>query len=334
MINKTPSPELLRKYLANDCNDSERQFVDEWYSSLQLKSTEEFTGDDEERLLLRIRDQISDQEETEEPVTPQRTVNWWAYLSGVAAFLAISAGFIYYNLPESTRPVSSVTPKEAFVKMVNLQKKVIRYELPDNSIVWIQPGGSIGHRSSFAGQPVREVSFEGEGFFNVSKDSGHPFIIHSGQLKTEVVGTSFNVRANRDESTYQVSVVSGSVAVSSGSQAGKVLLKPSQQAVFVPATNDLTMTTLEARKTKNEAWQPVSLTFDDVPLQEITERLQKTFKVRISINNPRLKHCVIKVGFEQQNLPEILEMINMLLGSTYEIEGDHITLSGEGCGGE
>ncbi|MCE6989690.1 FecR family protein [Dyadobacter sp. CY323] len=333
MINKTPSPELLRKYLANECTDSELRFVDEWYRTLHLQSGEEFTENDEEKLLLRIRDQISDQETVVEK-TPGRVINWKVYLSGIAAALILSLGFLYYNLGSQTQPVSSGIGAEVPVKMVNLQKKIVRYELPDNSIVWIQPGASIEHPRSFNGKGTREVKFEGEGFFNVAKDRDHPFIIHSGRLKTEVVGTSFNVRANRDEKTYQVSVVTGSVSVSSEDQDEKVLLKPSQQAVFEPATNDLRMANLDIKKNNNETWQPVSLTFDDVPLQEITERLQKIFRVKISITNPVLKQCVIKVGFDHQNLPEILEMINTLLGSTYEIDGDHIVLSGEGCGGQ
>ncbi|KQS26570.1 FecR family protein [Dyadobacter sp. Leaf189] len=333
MINKTPSPELLRKYLANECTDSEHQFVDEWYRTLHLQSDEEFTENDEEKLLLRIKDQISDQEAFVEE-TPVRVINWKVYLSGVAAAVILSLGFLFYHLRFQKQPVSSVTNQEIPVRMVNRQKKIIRYELPDNSIVWIQPGASIEHPQTFNGKETREVSFEGEGFFNVSKDRNHPFIIHSGTLKTEVLGTSFNVRANRDEKTYQVSVVTGSVSVSSEDQDEKVLLKPSQQAVFERATNDLRMANLDIKKNDNETWQPVSLDFDNVPLQEITEQLQKVFRVKISIANPLLKQCVIKVGFDHQNLPEILEMINTLLGSTYEMDGDHIVLSGESCGGQ
>jgi hypothetical protein len=37
------------------------------------------------------------------------------------------------------------------------------------------------------------------------------------------------------------------------------------------------------------------------------------------------------VDFTDQRLPEILEMIDTLLGSTYRIDGDSITLKGQGC---
>ncbi|WP_439556446.1 FecR family protein [Dyadobacter sp.] len=333
MINKTPSPELLRKYLANECTGSERQFVDEWYRTLHLHSEEEFTENDEEKLLLRIQGELSEQRAFPDE-TPVRVINWEVYLSGAAAAVILSLGFLFYHLQFQKQPVSSFSSHEIPVKMANRQKKTVRYELPDHSIVWIQPGASIEHPRSFNGKNTREINFEGEGFFNVSKDREHPFIIHSGTLKTEVLGTSFNVRANRDEKTYQVSVVTGSVSVSSENQAEKVLLKPSQQAVFERATNDLRMANLDIKKNDKETWQPVSLDFDNVTLQEITEQLQNVFRVKISVANPALKQCVIKVGFNNQNLPEILEMINTLLGSTYEMDGDHIVLSGEGCGGQ
>jgi len=42
----------------------------------------------------------------------------------------------------------------------------------------------------------------------------------------------------------------------------------------------------------------------------------------------------LKVDFNNQQLPEILEMIDVLLGTTYQMEGSTITLKGEGCSGK
>ena len=312
-MNKTPSQNLLQKYLTNSCTDSERRFVDEWYRSLQLESEEKFTSGDEERLLGRIKNQMAETEQhRDKPLRINN--NWWVYAVGIAAILILSLGFLYYNpLSEKSETADQIS-SSATVKKINTEKKPVRYLLPDQTVVWLQPGASIEHATSFDGKPKREITFEGEAFFNVSKDKNHPFIIHSGKLNTEVVGTSFNVRANRNDITYQISVVTGSVAVSSDNPDEKVLLKPSQQAVFVTTTNNLTMKTLESKSTDIENWQPVSLNFDNVPLQEITDRLQKTFRVSIMIKNPNLRQCILKVGFDQQNLPEILEMINALLG--------------------
>ncbi|MNL81759.1 hypothetical protein D3C87_2089610 [compost metagenome] len=66
-------------------------------------------------------------------------------------------------------------------------------------------------------------------------------------------------------------------------------------------------------------------------MSEVANRLQQTFRIKIEFANPHIKKCRLKVDFNNQRLPEILEMIETLLGTTYEIEGDKVTLKGEGC---
>ncbi|MNL69624.1 hypothetical protein D3C87_1945080 [compost metagenome] len=57
----------------------------------------------------------------------------------------------------------------------------------------------------------------------------------------------------------------------------------------------------------------------------------QTFHVKIGFADDGLADCRLKVDFTDQRLPEILEMIDTLLGSTYRIDGESITLKGQGC---
>ncbi|MCE7039563.1 FecR family protein [Dyadobacter sp. CY312] len=331
MNKKTPSSDLLKRYLANDCTAGEREMVDGWYKTLHLTSDEKFTEEDQELLFNRIENQIS---EIQPALHSKRNTfnNWWVYASGIAAMLLLSIGFLYYTSKIDSK--HEITTGEHPVLITNRQKKALKYELPDHSIIWLQPEASIEHPKTFDSK-TREISFSGEAFFDITKNPDQPFVIKSGKLKTVVHGTSFNIRANRNDSNYQVSVVTGSVSVSAsdgGKDTGTVLLKPQQQAIFSTATNDLTLNTIKNKQTDIEPWQPVSLTFDDTRLGDIVARLQKTFRVKISLSNPAMMDCVLKVDFNNQNLPEILEMLNTLMVSTYEIEGQHIIMSGQGCG--
>jgi transmembrane sensor len=333
MENRTPSPELLQRYLAGTCSDAERKVIDDWYEQINLKSGIQFSRADEDHLLARIEDDIKP-DKTEISRQPHQRTNWWIYAGAVAAMLLLALAFAFYSEKRDGKKSTAAVLSGSFTKITNTQRKVLRCVLPDQSIVWLQPGAGIAYPKSFMEDNAREVKFQGEAFFNVSEDHAHPFIIHSGKLKTVVVGTSFNVKANDSDPTYLVSVVTGSVSVSSESEQEKsevVLLKPQQQAIFSTETNDITKNTLATKNTEIETWQPVTLTFEDASLRDIVTRLQKTFKVKITIASPALRECILKVDFNNQNLPEILEMINTLVGSTYEINGQNITLSGEGC---
>jgi len=329
---KLPSSEILKKYLANQCNEQERTMVDAWYQNLNRKTVETFSASDEEALYHRVRSQIYESEnEPEKPAI--RLGKFWFYAA--AAVVILSLGSLYFL---SYKPQHTVADKviadSTMITFRNAQKKIVRYVLPDKSIVWLQPYATVSHPANFAVKTNREINFRGEGFFDVTRDAKHPFIIHCGNLKTRVLGTSFNVKANENESTYKVSVVTGSVAVSTPSSENKtetVILKPKEQAVFEKATNSMTINVLKNTEENHENWQSVSLIFNETPMSEVASRLQQTFRIKIEFANPDIKKCRLKVDFNNQRLPEILEMIETLLGTTYEINGEKVTLKGEGC---
>ena len=62
------------------------------------------------------------------------------------------------------------------------------FALPDGSHVWLNSGSVFKYPGSFTGE-VRNVELNGEGYFNIMKDSDHPFLVKAGNLNVEVKGT-------------------------------------------------------------------------------------------------------------------------------------------------
>jgi len=328
----TPSSELLKRYLTNQCSEQERAVVDEWYQGLKLDAGQTFSAADEKVLYDRIQHRIGETELDRKTVSLSFRKIWYY----AAAALLIAGIFLANFSPVNNK--SELAAKSAAdssqITFSNRQKKIVRYALPDKSTIWLQPGAVVSHPVSFLSCINREISFQGEGFFDVTRDVKHPFIIHCGKLQTKVLGTSFNIKAIRDEPDCKVSVVTGSVSVSKQNPDNKtetVILKPKQQAVFEKQTNRMTVHVSPASEAVNENWQSVSLIFDETPMSEVAVRLQQTFRIRIEFANPFIKKCRLKVDFNNQKLPEILGMIETLLGTSYEIEGDRVILKGEGC---
>ncbi|GAB2787301.1 FecR domain-containing protein [Rhabdobacter roseus] len=322
-------PDLLRKYLTGQCSEEERRRVDAWYQSLDRENEAPSYSFDEANLLERIRGDIRQKETHQGRVLSRR----WLYASVAAAAVVVMALlYLPQYAPARRSELAAEVPRD--IQFRNGQKKIVRYYLPDSSQVWLNPGAQLTHPSTFAQAGTREVHFRGEGFFDVRRNEAQPFVIYSGKLKTEVLGTSFNVKANEDEPTYQVSVVTGSVAVSSTEarpRAESLVLKPNQQATFQSQTSQFTLSEVHEKASGKEHWQPVSLAFEDTPLTEVVARLQRTFKVKIELANARLGTCRLTIDLTHQRLPEILEMINTIVGTTYEMDAQRIVLSGEGC---
>jgi len=104
--------------------------------------------------------------------------------------------------------------------------------LSDGTRVWLNSETSLKFPVQFT-HNKREVILEGEAFFEVTKNPNAPFIVKTGQMDVEVLGTSFNVSAYKDEATVQATLVEGKVKVSSQyGNASEQILKPNEQAVF------------------------------------------------------------------------------------------------------
>lgn len=327
-MKKAPlSPETLKKYLANECSDEERRLVNEWYQQLDEPADEPFTEADQDRLYNRIRSYLSELRKNDRPATP--VYGLWHYIGRIAAVLAIGLGLLFFLYKKPTKMAQqNDRPDGDWVSYVNEKQKIVPHTLPDGTVIWLHPGAKISHNHPFL---IREVLFSGEGFFDVKRDPSRPFVIHTGDLQTKVLGTSFNVRAIPGEAMVKVSVATGRVEVSDVQRKERVVLRPEQQVVFEPKSKHLEVQKVLETDSDKELWQSASLVFNDTPMSEVAERLMQTFHVKIGFAEDGLADCRLKVDFTDQRLPEILEMIDTLLGSTYRIEGDSITLKGQGC---
>lgn len=321
------SPETLKKYLANECSDEERRLVNEWYQQLDEPADEPFTDADQARLYSRIKTYLSELRKNDEPATP--VYGLWHYIGRIAAVFVLGLGLLYFLYEKPDRVAQqSEGATNGWVTFINDKHKIMPHQLPDSSVVWLHPNAEIRIRQSFQ---RREVLFSGEGFFEVKRDPSRPFVIHTGDLQTKVLGTSFNVRAIPGEESVKVSVATGRVEVSDTRMKERVVLKPEQEVVFEPKSKHLEVQKVAEKESDKELWQSASLVFNETPMTEVADRLMQTFHVKIGFADDGLADCRLKVDFTNQRLPEILDMIDTLLGSTYRIEGDNITLKGQGC---
>lgn len=81
--------------------------------------------------------------------------------------------------------------------------------LPDGSLVILGPNSTLSYKNVLWSD-IRKARLSGEAFFQiVKKENQSRFIVESGKVITEVLGTEFNIRARRD--TTQVVLTSGSI---------------------------------------------------------------------------------------------------------------------------
>jgi transmembrane sensor len=88
-----------------------------------------------------------------------------------------------------------------------------KISLPDGTEVTIKARSSIRLSDSF-GKKDREVWLEGEAMFEVAPDPAKPFIVHTKDLRIDVLGTRFRVDAYPEKAGEEVDLLSGHLKVS------------------------------------------------------------------------------------------------------------------------
>lgn len=104
-----------------------------------------------------------------------------------------------------------------------------RLSLPDGSKVWLNNASSLRYPTAFSGKD-REVTLTGEAYFEIAKDVAKPFIVRVNELSINVLGTSFNVMAYGDDPAVKTTLLTGKVALATGSR--QSTLAPGEQAVI------------------------------------------------------------------------------------------------------
>jgi transmembrane sensor len=328
-LTQEEAKDLLRKYRMGTCTEKELQVVNQWYQSLEedaelLEAELDFEGLRKE-ILTDINTRIGKEERKERPIFVS-----YGWRAAAVLLMVLSAVFAFYKFkgasPEANRQVAERHSTEQ--STVN-EGKII---LADGTKVWVRRGSKLQFPKQFAGR-TREVTLVGEAFFEVEKDPSKPFIIHSGEMTTKVLGTSFNIKAYENDKAAEVTVVTGKVSVSLKEPKGKtseVILKPNEKVTYMKALNTLVrFEEQNANKVKMIA-QNV-LNFNDVTFAEIASTLSTAYNVSFQFENDAIEKCVITADLSDQSLEMSLKILTKSVGAQYAILHDEVLISGKGC---
>lgn len=168
--------------------------------------------------------------------------------------------------------------------------------LPDGSTVQLNSESSLSYARTFRAWPfvhaeTRTVHLDGEAFFDV-RDGERPFVVETLDARVRVLGTQFNVRADRGAQTgTRVTVSSGRVRVASvrNASAAVVLDTPGQSSTVANAsTGPSRPEPVDLERAL--VWRDGGFAVTDRPLTDIVRDLERRYGVQIridaSVQNP------------------------------------------------
>jgi transmembrane sensor len=250
----------------------------------------------------------------------QRIIKFrWPRIAASIVFLMATGISLFFLINRVNQPAALVWEE----RITSVAQK-LTINLPDGSLVKLNSNSSIRFPKSFDSNQ-REVFCSGEVFFDVKKDSQHPFIVHAGEVTTRVLGTSFNI-AESDSSTT-VTVATGLVKVST--TADEQIIKPKEQVLYLKANQELSLRIADLNR--ELAWKDNVLYFSDTPLAQVANTLQSWYGVTISLENERIGNCQLTGQFRNESLEKVLDAISFSTGIKYEWKESKLIWSGNGC---
>jgi ferric-dicitrate binding protein FerR (iron transport regulator) len=199
------------------------------------------------------------------------------------------------------------------------QKSMIM--LPDGSRIWLNAESTIKYEENFS-DSLRVVQLTGEAFFDVVKDPLRPFIVEANDLKTTVIGTSFNVYSYPESQGATVSLLSGKLKLTSTKE--NTFLEPGEQANHNQENGTLTKQKIDIETIA--LWKDNILVFEKEEFETVIHRLERWYGVDIVIQGQPAKQWKFTGYFENENLKNVLEVLSFGKNINFKIEGKHVRL--------
>lgn len=155
--------------------------------------------------------------------------------------------------------------------------------LPDGTTVFVNENSMLSTHGFSPNE--RNISFEGEAYFDVTSDPHHPFCIKSNGMTIEVYGTSFNLLSRADSKYAQLSLDSGKVRLTVDASDETVDMHAGQSMLYDKRSGLITLGKLGT--TASSSWRTGEMLFDQAPPEYLIERIERTYSINLdtSITN-------------------------------------------------
>lgn len=318
--------ELLSRYEKGQCTSSEKELIEKWLDSPNVKRENAFKNEIER---TKINKALRHAIYTNAGIPAQGGKQIYvSFLFKIAAsiLLIVTVGYGVFTYSDYREELNYAKTE---ILSGNEIKKVL---LSDGSVVWLKPSSSLTYPKNFRDKGERIVALKGEALFEVEKNPAQPFIVQSGELTTTVLGTSFNIKASGKQ--VEVVVLTGRVSLTSVADRKGVVVLPDEKAVYDGLNGKLAKIEVPVERPDAEAiitGTGYVMNFNDIRMDEVIRRIEGKFNVKVRMTDPGIGNCVITADFTGQSLLKTLSIIGKALSVKFEENNNEITLIGKAC---
>lgn len=275
---------------------------------------------------------------------------WLSIAASVAVLLTLLTVYlIYNNVTETSKPVlfnEISSPKGSKSKIV----------LEDGTSVWLNAESTLKYPTKF-NDDSRKVCLTGEAYFDVKKDTKRPFIVRTGDIKINVLGTSFNVKNYPEDEVIETILETGVLNIRQKTKNGndpykQITLKPNQKLILHKSNLDANLVVSSKPFAENNglnpskpaipkkrpklyknietepytAWKDHRLIFNEENLESLAKRLERWYDVNIIIKDEPAKYKTLTGVFEKETVEQAISAICLTTELNFSIDKDTIKI--------
>ncbi len=189
--------------------------------------------------------------------------------------------------------------------------------LADGTRVWLNAGTEFRYPVSFT-ENRREVYLSGEAYFEVRQDKNKPFVVWTGEVQIEVLGTAFNVNSYNSDRVEAV-LVEGSVNVSNVTD--KINLRPGQRGTVLKSEREIRVDEVDVYV--YTAWKDGNFVFENQTLENIMEQLSRWYDVDVFYTREAARQeCLSGEMTRYREIRSLLYYFEQISEVHFEIKGD------------
>lgn len=272
---------------------------------------------DQEDVWEKIKATIEKDQGKVVPIFKKRKT--WYYAAAISIAVALT-GFLLFR--------TAGTEKELLVTGNGQLKKI---SLTDSTVIQLNANSTLEYMSKWADGSPREVYLKGEAFFdvahlnNVENGSGSEqiFIVHTDQLKVEVLGTAFNVKERRG--VTQISLERGRVKVQVKSDSlQQLILAPGELAEYAHDKNELKKVVKDPVYFKD--WTENKMLTNNTSVAEILTELEDVYGYQVILRDSGIATRRIDGTIPMKNEDNVLFVLSNILGVDIEKNGRQLVI--------
>jgi len=316
---------LIEKHLNNECTPEEELLLNKFIEKHQIKNqnwNETDFGKEEtmaEKIFAKVNEQIIKKNIFQRAASSKLLLK---VAASILLLITISFGVVYVSGVFKEKPVE-LTWNEKTTKMG--EKWMV--SLPDGSRIILNADSKLKYPAHFT-NASREVYLEGEAYFEIHHDEIHPFIVHSENLSTKVLGTKFNVSAFPEEKNISISLIEGSVKVSreesNGIVSDLVKLVKEQQLIYNKTYEIGNVEKFDYQDAVG--WKDNILVFKKEPFANVLTKLERTYGIKFELKDKSYSNFRITGNFYNESIWTVSESLKKLTGLQYKsIKENNIT---------